>query len=125
MKRDPEIIGESEIETDEGLAILRTTSTDAIPQEAFGFTIECFFAPYPLDAPQSHRRAIYARFSFFRSSSVCGVKRAGHAEILAHAPLSREAVRDIRRDPNCRTAEVAALGVISEGGKLAKIVAEA
>jgi hypothetical protein len=121
-----EIIGESELDFGQsGTAILRTTSEDAIPQEAFGFTIATYFGVYPPDSPQSHRRAIYARLTPQTDELRRKLKNIGKSEILAWVPLTSDGIREVRRDPNCSVAEHAALAAVMEAGKLAKAVADA
>jgi hypothetical protein len=122
------LISESELDFgSNGTAILRVEEKDVLPQEAFGFTIKTFVARYPLDAPTSHRLAVYAEFTPQTDAIREKLRRRNTKEmkILGTAPLTSEAAAEIKRNPQGKTAELAALGAISEAGKFAKIVHDA
>lgn len=69
------------------MEILTPTAGDALPAEIHGFSIEFKLGPYPPDAPESHRRALY---TFLRPTTPELAKRlawSGDDAIVSQAQL--------------------------------------
>lgn len=106
-------------------------TTDALPTELHGFTVETFVGPYPIDAQGSHRRAVYARLRPTTPELQSRLRWIGRTHILAHAELTADGLLELELDNPTPSADAEearqsiGLAVIAAAAKKAKSVAEA
>lgn len=93
-----------------------------IPTEVHGFEVQIGVGPYPADAPESHRRAVYAILRPCTDHTRAKMRQAGHRFILGQVPLRKDAARIIMGDGNSREAERAMKDALRVAARLAKRV---
>lgn len=64
-----------------------------LPVELAGFSVEIFAGPYPIDAPHSHRRAVYARLRPLEEHLARRLRWIGRSHILGEAQLDARTAR--------------------------------
>jgi hypothetical protein len=101
---------------------VRPSAAPVIPGELYGFSVTVAIGPYPIDAPLSHRKAMYAELRPNTDHTRAVFRRLNRDRILGQVPLTMRAGLEIQADPDGRLAEKVGLAALREASKLAKQV---
>jgi hypothetical protein len=99
---------------------LGTTVEPVIPTELHGFTVKVGLAPYPPDAKNAHRKAIYAELRPTSRKAKRAMRRMNRERILGWVPLTKTGAGVISAHPNGPEAELAARDALQQASKLAR-----
>lgn len=92
--------------------VVAVTQTDVVPAMVHGFAVRHFMGPYPIDARQSHRKAIYVELWPVDAQAVDLCKKLGSERVHAFTPLTPDGVAEIEADPQGGTAELVVLDTL-------------
>lgn len=96
------------------------TVTPVIPAEVHGFSVQVGLGPYPPDAANSHRKAMYAVLRPNTPKTRKRLRDMNREKLLGIVPLIQGAADAIARDPNGKLAEEVATVAIKVTLPLAK-----
>jgi hypothetical protein len=92
----------------DGSTVLKLTTKPLIPATVDGFAVTVGLAPYPPDAPGSHRRAIYAVLEPIDERARSLLASLNREKLLGIVPITPEAALDVQLEPGGQLAEVLA-----------------
>ena len=104
---------------DQDTTVIAVAETPVIPTTVHGFSVDVKgMGPYPIDAPKSHRKAMYVELIPIspEARSLCDAKNA--ERIHANTPLGPELAAIIAAEPNGKAAEEAVLVTLRAAVKL-------
>lgn len=105
--------------------ILKTVSRDVVPAEVHGFAVTVGVGPYPPDARQSHRKALYAELVPASRKAKRRMRAKNRERILGMVPLTPTGAGIITAHPQGPEAEQAALRALVQASRLARDLVEA
>jgi hypothetical protein len=100
--------------------LIASTTSPIFPAELHGFAVRVGIGPNPPDSPRSHRKAMYAELLPVSARARQVTERLGRDRILAMAPLTMEAAREIASDLDGQLAEQVGTHTLRLAAQLAK-----
>lgn len=104
-----EVLSETEAS---GVGVIRSISKPTIPTTVQGFSVRVGTGIYPPDAPNSHRRAVYADLMPVSPEAQALCRKMGRERVLGIVPLTPDGFKIIADDPGGDVSEKAALDAL-------------